>query len=685
MKEKSSETTSSKKVSGTDDKFYKLIPKGRTVEEQPAPQSVDMSESEKTRTLNEFYDLNNKLQNAFGYRNPRQSELEEAFYIKPWFILNNGIPKKDTGTAIMLLVAERDVFFKDADDNYRTRYVNRGFLSDRRSAARELKQTNDDEDSIQNWLIESSLRKAFHLWGDATMESDSRADVGLARKILCAVIHKAKSGRQGVYQWLYSRNRVKPSENNRAYYEAAYMTFSENPDEDGYVDTSRVFPENRDEQNRFIQALRDKGRPFQTGTLDVEVCKQDFQALVPECKENPLCSGEFYDKVILCLAEYISHERQIRYRFPEDEDYIDNERIFRNYGGFKARYEQIHALEDAFLHTERSYPGLPKSIEIDWKTEETDKDDRAKEIISKIEEYCRQADIPGKWGKECKERVDAGIFRSGIEWILNPPRRWKILQDDALKPIVILSFILSFPKRIEKDSTIEIFPNWSKSVCKAKQRLNQIKLLDMIHSALNLPWALCVKSWNEYLLRQGKAIQSACELSFWLDKLRGDYEKLPIIGFQLCFMDFCRDCMSPHIERLSYASLSEAQNTAFLQFYFNNPSTLQDVSAQLAKRQDCEVKKSINEYCAWWKSPGKSNKQRREVIQSLYERLQNDTGLVFQEQSDEFNLLAIEAAIRLLTIEKAQDKLVDWFDKTYGCAIKKLRRPKKQKCDEKPD
>ena len=207
----------------------------------------------------------------------------------------------------------------------------------------------------------------------------------------------------------------------------------------------------------------------------------------------------------------------------------------------------------------------------------------------------------------------------------------------------------------------------------------------MIHSALNLPWASCVKSWNEYLLRQGKAIQSACELSFWLDKLRGDYKKLPIIGFQLCFMDFCRDCMSPHIERLSYASLSEAQNTAFPQFYFNNPSKLQEISTHLAKCQDCEVKKSINEYCAWWKSPRKSNRQRREVIQSLYERLRNDTELAFQEQSDEFNLLAIEAAIRLLTIEKAQDKLVDWFDKTYDCAIKKLRETKKKKCADKTD
>ena len=458
MRENSSKIVSSEMAFNADGEFYKLIPKGHTEEQPGKPIGQNMSESEQRRTLNEFHELERKLRVCFDYQNSHTSESEQAYSIKPLFILNNGSPKNDAEMAIMILAAERDVFFKDADDNYSSKYVNHDFLSDRKSTARELKKAKNDKDSIQSWLIESSLRKAFHLSGDASAELDSRADVRLAREILLTVVHEAKSSNIGVYRWLYSKEHVKLSENNRAYYEQEYMTFP-----DGYLDTSRVFPENCDEQNRFIQALLKRSRPFQTEMLDVEVCKQDFQCLVPECQENPLCSVEFYDKVILCLAEYISHERQIRYSFPEDNGYIDNERVFRNYGGFKARYEQVRALEDAFLHTARSYPNLPKSIEIDWETEKTDKKETAR-IVNAIKQYCRQESIPVKW--DDAERVDIGTFDLVIEWILNPTQQREILKDDALKPIVILSFILSFHsfcKHIAQDSTIATIVSTNKA------------------------------------------------------------------------------------------------------------------------------------------------------------------------------------------------------------------------------
>ena len=396
--------------------FAVLIPRNAALTEHPQ-ETITMSESKKAWIMNEFRTWENKLQNIFDYRNKRESELQKAFYIKPFFILRNRVPERDTKTAIMILAADRDLFFKDADGRYRDKNQNKRNISNRKRRRREIKK--DDRD-----LIENSLQETFVLLGNAWSEVTSRPDIELARKVVYAVINEAKSA-NGLKNWLYSFKHVALSEDNRAFYEDRYQSFSEDPDEDGYSDKNnpKVFPENKAEQDRFVRALLKSNRRS-LDMISVKCCIPDFQRLTPECVENPICSKDFYDKIIFCLDEYLSNKSLINFKSSSEDEYINKNRIYSNYGYFQSRYQKIRALEDAFLKLKIFSTDLPKSIEIDWETGKIKQGDKTEETVNAIEEYCRQANVPVKWNEEYERFV---IFQNGIEWILNPSKQSKYL------------------------------------------------------------------------------------------------------------------------------------------------------------------------------------------------------------------------------------------------------------------
>ena len=622
----------------------------------------------------EIDSLKGKLQDIFGYKNSRRAELEKSFYIKPLFILNNARPQKDkSGEAIMLLAADQDTLFRDADSNFRGEYLNHGFLSNRRQAAGELKGAGDDKDNpVQSQLIEKALRVGFRR-GEALQMFEVRADVELARKIMFAFIRKAKSSNRSVDQWLYLLRHVALSENNREYYERKYQIDSE-----GYLDSSRSFPTDRASQTGFIRELRKNHSPYQTEMVDFEVCGKDFEVygkdfegLVSECVDNSICTRAFYEKVIWCLAVYFDNEKMLNRAFSEESRSPDAERILRSYPVFKKRYERICGLRDKFLHT-KDFLSEITSVKIDWNLEQREDNNRTNLIAKKIVEYCLQENIISK-----KEEGDLEL---GIKWILCVDKFWNTSKDEAIQAILILAFILSGADFLKSDTVIQIFPDWSKHTKKENQRFRQIKLFDAIHDAMDLSRDLRVKSWNEYFLRRGKEIRSEEELRFWRDKIKGDYECLPIIGFQLCFLDYCRDCMSPHLEWLSYSSVIMAAHHVFSNFYHRNEYAVQNFAARIAGHTNDDVKSAVENYRKLWKSPGSGIQERRNAVQPLIELLKNDGALFPVIQSDnspgfqpeELMYLTVEAAVRMVFVTRAQDKLARWFDETYGCSVGKI-------------
>ena len=665
-------------ISGNSEEYnapYTLVLKDARFE--PSHDEPEMIDED---AISHFNEKLQRLRKIFGYTNARQSELEASFNIKPLFILGRAIPNSHAGEAIMLLVADKDLFFKDGDKIRRSQDDNSEFVSTKKHVERDLKKPAEQENSIQRQLIALSLQDWFH-----SPTSEQRL---IAEKILLAVINEAASLRIGVRRWLYSREHAKVGASNIDYYKRAYSRFP-----DGYEDAERVFPEDEREREKFIATLLDdkyvifpeaseeeaakEGKAVKEENLfyrnrdmlNVEICGRDFERLVPECADNSSCSMEFYEKVIWCLGTYISQERLIKTPLEEERSYIDPERIRKNYPVFQKRYQRICALEDKFSHATRSWTEQ-MGKDVAWGANVNSKSPQTSAIVQAIINYLTEIN---------RKIRDAEFLSNRIEWILHPSGKWKFLDDDALKPMLILAFVLG--GRMTQYSEITSTPakafRWSKHISKEKQRLAQIRLLDALHTALNLPQDLQAKSWNEYFLLQGKDILSLEELEFWRDKLQTNYEALPIIGFQLCFLDFCNDCMSPHLEPLSYVSIDEIQKLEFYEFHQRNLSEIHALSERLSNHQDVRVQKIIQRYCRLWKSSESANEEqnekRRKAILPLRELLQNDTRLFNVSQPDGILYLSIEAAIRLAVIKKAREKLVLWFDKTYLCSIKKLQ------------
>lgn len=656
---------------------FELMPIGAGFEtNQTRP---DLTDAQEVAVIKEFEQKMTELQRAFRYKNARGSELEESFIIKPLFILNRGLPSQpqhqQVRAALMLLVADQDVLFKDADDKYFSLKSSADFYANLKAEYRELKGFKIEENSVLSQLICFSLMAGFRFQGGDFQAFKHRADVELAAKILRDVILKAKSSRSGVFGWLYLSKHITPSQYNRDSYQDAYQI-----GEDGYLDQSRRLPENNSEQLEFAKKLKTE-KHLGFGMIDVEACARDFESLVSECKGNPICSMSFYEKVVYSLHQFAVQERKIKERAPE-RDY-DEERIIQNFAGFQERYQRICALEDGFRNLIIPVQ-TTKGLGLSWGTS-SNQSKRTKAILDAIKNYRRTMNMA------VIQDDDKDYLAYRIDWLFDTSKNRKLPQDDFLKPIFILAFVLSYKKKEVKSlgnikiELGEIFPNYSNQTSVAKQRFAQIKLLDEVHAALELSDDSCAKSWNTYFSLQRKELQgkklqgreilSEDELLFWRDKLQGRYELLPIIGFQLCFLDFCSDCMSPHPERLAYSSFRVVYDNPFHDFYVQNSSAIRKLSVSILEHSDSHVGEIVRQYRKLWKEPKTRSEEIRRTIRPLRELLQKDTDLFERAPSEDIIELTIEVAIRLSFIMKAQDKLTEWFDKIYECSLKKLNNP----------
>ena len=383
----------------------------------------DLTDAQKATVIEEFAQKMTELQCAFQYKNSHMSELEESFIIKPLFILNRVLSSQPQHqhqkacAALMLLVADQDVFFKDADDKYSSQKSNATFYSNLRKAKGELAGFDSEENSVQSQLIDRSLKVWFHLDGGNLQEFEHRADVELAAKILYAVIREANSpdsetlktsSRPRVLEWLYSSEHIAPSQYNRSFYQSMYQIA-----EDGYLDRSRRLPENNSEQLKFAKKLK-KEQNFHVGMIDVEVCARDFERLVAECEENPICSADFYEKVVYSLHQFGVQERIIKKRAPKIE-HKDEERIIRNFAGFQERYQRICALEDGFRNPTPPVEKL-MNISISWETS-INRSQRTPIILTAINSYRHTMNIG---------RQDDGLLEHRIDWILDVARNRKL-------------------------------------------------------------------------------------------------------------------------------------------------------------------------------------------------------------------------------------------------------------------
>ena len=625
--------------------FYRLIPRGKGFQGLPQQTTEQNFEFQHTKTYQ------SRLVSLFGYKNSRKLEDEKILYLKEDFILRNSLSftMSDPKEALQLLVADRYLLFNEADSVFRSRMQNSKFLSMQKTARRAIKEIGrKDIDGI------------FTHTGKA--ESEGYGEVK-AKVLLKAVVDDARSKRRSVYDWLYSQRHIAVTERNRAEYEEKYRSYP-----DGYYDGKKLFPAGTKEQRKFIHDIVKRGNPNNTWLLDIERCGETFKGLLQN-ENTGFITEDFCEEFInIYLARYIRLQRSRKENLLGYEGYCDRDRICANFAGFIEKKTRLEELEKEFRSQSLTDKGFDGRSDIEeWgisKTRDTIalSEDKVRIIVEAIRSFFENLNIKLK---EPEEKED--ILKGRVRWVLES--RQLENYEKRERAILLLSMVLSCGKRIEQDTDVRFeiekaMVGKLRGVSNTKQRLEEIKLLHQIHNALRLSWGEQSQNWEEYLLRRDKKICSIEEYLFWRELLQGEYERLPLIGFQLCFVQYVDECLPAHYETLSYSLTSDAQLNGYKKFLIENFKEIEQLAAELSSHPDY-----IKKYLKNWNNPKKTGRELQEVLGEILADFQSE--YISQYCPDaETQLLALETALRMCIREQAKEKLYNWFGKVYGCSLR---------------
>lgn len=613
--------------------FFTLIPKGIGYEPPKFTSEVlEKSPSQKTS------EPRNRLLRAFNYENTHLSDIERVLYMKSLFILNNDLPEKGDSAreALMLLVSDQDMLFKDGDDIYRSRYQNKAFLSERKFLNR---TTNSD--ALREYLIQKTIVR------------QSGTDLQQAEILLRTIIYAAAENRSSVYDWLYSDRHLGITGQNRAEYAARVRV-----DEDGYLQNTKSELTGQRAWKSFNKRMREKKSPWDIWRLDLSKCVSSFKSLLPPEMDAAFITSEFCEEFIReYLAEYIHVQQLLKLEFPEGNAYSDEIRERESFCSFSVRHSRLAALGHTFGNPTRKLDNKTETLE--WGMERyTAKIPLVDEIAQYIQLFFENI------GRPLRDISDSFLAKR-ICWVIYG--RETQCYRHTEKPFLLLAMVLTCRQKIVRMEDFRfdlehMFPCQFSQISKAKQRYAEIQLLQQIHKAFSFSWTEQAESWNLYFSHQKNEICSIEEAYFWRNLLDGEYEKLPSIGFQLCFLDYWSDCIPMHFEKLSYKPASDAHLGGYKRFWDANSERIRQVEEKISKQH-------ISRYIACWKDPEQTNEHRRKILEAMLDDFE-DCHVIKDCPDDEYRCLVIETAIRERIRKQAQEKLCKWFKLAYGCSLK---------------
>ena len=165
-------------------------------------------------------------------------------------------------------------------------------------------------------------------------------------------------------------------------------------------------------------------------------------------------------------------------------------------------------------------------------------------------------------------------------------------------PCALLYMILYWGKYIAHNletppSTRENF--WRRSSFKgirsAEQRYAELLFINQICKILSIPSEQLSMVWSQYVALRGNKILSYEEYCLWCRILKGRYDDLPSIGYQLFYINCCTQCLPPHYENLCYRSASSLSQKIYCQFFQQNRHTLHSLSFQVDKSAGRQYKR----------------------------------------------------------------------------------------------
>lgn len=630
---------------GNESAFFKLIPRGKGFKRNSIADDDFAQIAEVNSNFISMEQAVECLLRVFNYKNRHQCDLEAVLYLKPFFILSNRLPQleNERKIALRILAADSGVLFKDDDRFYRNHYINAQFLSETRNLFRGQHGETGQEHLIQQTLL--ACTPTINL------------DANLSKTLLQAIVQDAAKKRRSVFSWLYSAQHIGITDENRTSYEENYKCYP-----DGYYDPEKRLPKSKRGLGDFIKDILAKKEPASTWLLDIAKCTEVFQRLLKE-SEKDLITHEFTEAFIsYFLCKYIQIQQTLSISEQEASCYHDQDRINDRFDEFIKRYTRLQALEHNFLNVKDEIGNFTDIT--NW-CEMSKKPDKQAGIDEDAIEDAIKKFFQGL-GMPFKDSTDFSHLKNRIRWVCYSE---KVEYDKSEKPLLILRLLLKLKRGVTKEHSPDFnlsqhgFPKINQA-SKSRQRYEEIKLLCRLYKAFRLSWSEKRKSWNSYFVRGEKAVQSCKEVKFWRKLLKTHYEDLPIIGFQLYFMDRIEHCLSPHYgSLLSYQNASKAHLGGFQEFLSNNFADFQELA------QHTEEEKSyFQRYIACWKSPESTTQDCYKILQPEIQNF-SEYKVIKICPNDEYKLLIIESAIRIRIIENAKEKLYKWFCSVYQCQI----------------
>ena len=595
-----------RRVSDTVDdsaQYYCLIPRGKGFPPTSVPMTEDGRDGTSYTAQAEHW--RHELIEAYGYTTKRVNEEAKILSVKAAFI--NKLPEKLglAKRALKLLVCDQATLFADNDPFYRSSQVNSIFLSAQKKENREYNKRQDE-----------CISRALNFY--------SKSPEPKARILLNEIVKDASKKHISVYDWLYSKRHLKEGAGRNS--------------QDSIWDLEK---------------------------LDIDRCREDAEQLLFRCGQSFRTEELDFERFInLAVTFYIQEQEKLKARCPEASSYRDNSLDSITIPAFKRRLACLEALEKEY---DSIIPPTEALYKLDsWGNERLNEELKIEQTVSAIRSVvCRfLAMVKLSVG-------DPDFLDQRIRWALSLSSKGMI--PVCLRPIFLLNMIMACQRNIFKDPIGDLIqpneiltqnPLWFPRIDKACQRYAQLSLLDSLCQIFCLSDDEEKENLREFVSVYGKSMLSWEEILFWRRHLKGNYEFLPQIGFQLCFLNYCEQCVQPHYEHLNYRPFSKLHQGGYYRFYRRNRKALRTMSQQVCPKN----RSSVHQHKVAWGKPALRGSELEKLLLQLAQHISFDISSlrsIRRYDLRELELLVLETVLQMQIRQDAIETLMKGFSTIY--------------------
>lgn len=407
------------------------------------------------------------------------------------------------------------------------------------------------------------------------------------------------------------------------------------------------------------QNMRDwvqKNLPYNESTVtkNLMLLRETF----PEYAKQITCevAEKFF---LLVLPEYVSKVAQVsnnRFR-PDSLPISVKQKQAQLFVCYKTRLRRLENLYAQYLEREETITSILNYKQFQYM--EVPKEgsiDHEQEICEAIQAFFIRCGVSLRDDGE-------DILRKRIVWAM----RHRSIPCE-FKPVFLVYMTICCKRNIAVNVACPVQepPIFNSRCSKRKQRCLQLDLLRQLCDILSMDEENRMKNWIQYLAWQGTEIQSVEEAQFWKQQLGQEYERLPVIGFQLCCVDYIADCIPLRLERLSYNRTSPLHLGGYHKFWIQNQPRIESGSEDLGEQHD----KILKQYKKFWNKPKEYFWESKEWLRNILEHvvpidLSKFEGVPVCDE-DELRRLVLETELQLCVTKEAQLRLQKMCIDVYG-------------------